>query len=597
MGDGFGLKLLLSICLVFCVIATGAGAAETPVISSFHWQPVVGPFTANVVTDTNGQWGLSHPAGAVTLAVKGGSLVYNDAGESSYRFLKLVDSPTNPLVGSWYRRNALQPNSAVVLTFLDDSNLVFAQDSTPVPNATGTSGMERGTYTWNQSDGTFTVNLSVDTNGEWGLSHPTGTVTITVNGDILTYTDSVEGWVQFARLKESPTNPLVGTWWRGTLTTPDNLIVTTVLDDTTIILIEDGNPAIDPAGTDGIERATYTFTPKSASLTVPLSLTATGTNSPFSFYLSETPTPPIANQSGWVTTAPTVYEFSSEGLKTLYAWAIDALGNISESKVISMTINTAYRSPFASKIAVFDNGYWYLDTNLSWAWDGTPTDTLGIFGVGLVGAIPVAGDWNNDGKTEIGVFIDGIWYLDMNGNGQWDGEGIDVRGVFGIGVPAALPVVGDWNGDGKTKIGIFSNGIWYLDMNQNWAWDGEATDVSGYFGGGVVNALPVVGDWNGDGKTKIGIFSNGIWYLDMNQNWAWDGEGTDVQGYFGGGLPNVIPVTGDWNGDGITKIGVYSNGNWYMDKNRSWFWDGAVTDIYGAFGLGLSNAVPMVGNW
>ena len=140
-----------------------------------------------------------------------------------------------------------------------------------------------------------------------------------------------------------------------------------------------------------------------------------------------------------------------------------------------------------AKIGVFSDGYWYLDANQSWAWDGTPTDTLGIFGLGIVGAIPVAGDWNSDGKTEIGVFIDGIWYLDMNGNGQWDGEGDgnDVRGVFGVGVPNAKPVIGDWTGDGKTKIGIYADGIWYLDANQSWAWDGEGTDIRGVFGVGL----------------------------------------------------------------------------------------------------------------
>ena len=36
------------------------------------------------------------------------------------------------------------------------------------------------------------------------------------------------------------------------------------------------------------------------------------------------------------------------------------------------------------------------------------------------GGIPVTGDWNGDGTTKIGVFIDGRWFLDLNGNGVWD---------------------------------------------------------------------------------------------------------------------------------------------------------------------------------
>ena len=45
---------------------------------------------------------------------------------------------------------------------------------------------------------------------------------------------------------------------------------------------------------------------------------------------------------------------------------------------------------------------------------------------------------------------------------------------------------------------------------------------------------------------KIGVFTDGIWYLDMNNNWQWDGEPTDTYGVFGIGVPNAVPVTGRW---------------------------------------------------
>ncbi|MBT0654243.1 beta strand repeat-containing protein [Geomobilimonas luticola] len=290
------------------------------------------------------------------------------------------------------------------------------------------------------------------------------------------------------------------------------------------------------------------------------------------------------------------YRFSYFGGPYVYGDLTGSNDGYSSANAGKLTVNPAAGNT-AAKIGIFSDGYWYLDANQSWAWDGTPTDKLGLFGLGIAGAIPVVGDWNGDGKTEIGVFVDGIWYLDMNGNGQWDGEGIDVMGMFGVGVSNAIPVVGDWNGDGKTKIGIYADGIWYLDMNQNWAWDGEGTDVRGVFGVGLPNAKPVVGDWTGDHITKIGVYSDGNWFLDKNHNWAWDGAPTDTFGVFGVGLSNAVPVTGDWTGDGITKIGIYSEGNWFLDKSNNWAWDGEPTDIYGMFGVGLGNAVPVVGNW
>ena len=70
---------------------------------------------------------------------------------------------------------------------------------------------------------------------------------------------------------------------------------------------------------------------------------------------------------------------------------------------------------------------------------------------GLPGAIPVVGDFNGDGKDEIGVFYKGEWFLDLNGNGQWDPEDLWAK----LGSEADRPVTGDWDGDGKDDIGIF----------------------------------------------------------------------------------------------------------------------------------------------
>ena len=46
------------------------------------------------------------------------------------------------------------------------------------------------------------------------------------------------------------------------------------------------------------------------------------------------------------------------------------------------------------------------------------------------------------------------------------------------GLPGDIPVIGDWNGDGKDDIGIFrpSSGIWSLDSNGNYIW--EVSDKS-----------------------------------------------------------------------------------------------------------------------
>ena len=71
-----------------------------------------------------------------------------------------------------------------------------------------------------------------------------------------------------------------------------------------------------------------------------------------------------------------------------------------------------------------------------------------MYTFGATGWIPVMSDWNGDGKTEVGVYKDGVWYLDRNGNGVWD-AGTDSQYTFGA--TGWIPVMSDWNGDGKDR--------------------------------------------------------------------------------------------------------------------------------------------------
>jgi hypothetical protein len=67
-----------------------------------------------------------------------------------------------------------------------------------------------------------------------------------------------------------------------------------------------------------------------------------------------------------------------------------------------------------------------------------------------------------------------------------------LAGVFGI--PTDTPIVGDWDGTGVTRVGIYrdSFAFWALDMNGNIAWD-TGTDRSGGFG--ALGDAPIVGKW------------------------------------------------------------------------------------------------------
>ena len=154
----------------------------------------------------------------------------------------------------------------------------------------------------------------------------------------------------------------------------------------------------------------------------------------------------------------------------------------------------ALLSLYEDNIGTFRKGRWYLDGNGNDRWDINIDTTIPFGSFGFATDIPITGDWNGDGKTNIGVFRKGAWYLDFNGNGKWD-RGVDkALPVGSFGLPTDIPITGDWNGDGKTNIGVFRKGAWYLDFNGNNNWDkGDIAIPAGSFG--APDDIPIVGLW------------------------------------------------------------------------------------------------------
>jgi hypothetical protein len=192
-------------------------------------------------------------------------------------------------------------------------------------------------------------------------------------------------------------------------------------------------------------------------------------------------------------------------------------------------------SPFAS---------WYLRNENS---PGGPDQTNGVpFAFGMANWIPIAGDWTGSGHTGIGMFdpATGTWYLENNaGSGKLDFQ-------FQFGAPGWIPIVGDWNHSGHAGIGVIDPGTttgymtWYL---RDEASPGSAD--AGIFAYGLSSWKPVVGDWNGDGKTTIGVVDTTgifsiypVWYL-RNEN----SPGGPDAGQFVYGANSWVPVAGTWS--------------------------------------------------
>ena len=231
----------------------------------------------------------------------------------------------------------------------------------------------------------------------------------------------------------------------------------------------------------------------------------------------------------------------------------------STSQTFTLTVNSPVDELGAYRAS---NGSWSLDSDGTMGFNST-TDQV-FFSFSPKNVFGVAGDWTGSGHSNIGDFSNGTWHLDLNGNGVLDpGE------TFTFGQKGDQPVVGDWTGNGVSELGVFRTapdgitGEFILDTNGDHIMD--AGDTTFTYGLGTDRI--VIGDWNGAGKDEVGVFrdagsfiaadaGDAVFSLDTNGNHVFD-SGDQV---FIFGLITDHLIVGDWNGGGKTDLGVYRDG-------------------------------------
>jgi uncharacterized delta-60 repeat protein len=237
-----------------------------------------------------------------------------------------------------------------------------------------------------------------------------------------------------------------------------------------------------------------------------------------------------------------------------------------------------------SDISVFrpSDRYWYINRStagpayVQW---GLTTDKL------------AAGHYDGDGKTDIGVFRDGIWhelssvsgyiftFLGAAGDrpmfGDFGGIGSESRMLRGLrsGTPAwifstsnnrvlqgelmsDIPVIGDFEGDGRDEIGYFRDGVWYGGIS-DWTlpWQPRMQ-------WGITGDIPVPGDYDGDRQTDYAVFrpSTGVWWINRST------AGILALKF---GLNGDVPVPADYDGDGKLDIAIFRNGEWWQIQSST----------------------------
>ena len=209
----------------------------------------------------------------------------------------------------------------------------------------------------------------------------------------------------------------------------------------------------------------------------------------------------------------------------------------------------------------------------AWRFSDSPTTpnidhTAAGFGLGSPFGTPVAGDWDGDGVDGVGIYAGTSFFNSNTAPNAATDNSVSVLG-YGLNMPTPPDngIAGDWDGDGTDSVGgLGGNTTFFLNVGTSAA---PASQLIGY---GLAADNPIwgiAGDWDGDGIDTIGFLD-----LDTETFYLADAN-PPTANIFVGGISGVavtgtkIPVVGDWDGDGRVGLGLFepSTDTWYLSNS------------------------------
>lgn len=130
--------------------------------------------------------------------------------------------------------------------------------------------------------------------------------------------------------------------------------------------------------------------------------------------------------------------------------------------------------------------------------------------------------------------------------------------VINAGMPRAIGEAGDQAPQMLQAAWINASDWDRFDMDLGeWSFaaakDGQIVKLGQSAEIGLPEGIPLAGDFDGDGVDEVAIYHEGYWMIDINRSGTWDRE--DLLARLGD--RNDSPVVGDWDGDGKDDIGIY----------------------------------------
>ncbi len=210
-------------------------------------------------------------------------------------------------------------------------------------------------------------------------------------------------------------------------------------------------------------------------------------------------------------------------------------------------------------------------------WNATLTSNGASFSTnwGLSGDKLAPADFDGDNRTDLAVFRNGVWWI-LN---SFNGAVTSVR----FGLPGDIPVPNDFDGDGRADIAVWrpSDGVWYELRSLGNQFAAQAFGQSG--------DKPMLGDFDGDGMGDLAVYrpADGVWHLFRSANNSYVA--------FPFGIATDRPCAADYDGDGKTDPCVFRGTN---DPNQPDFYILKSTDLSAVFvSWGVADDVPMLGDY
>jgi hypothetical protein len=231
----------------------------------------------------------------------------------------------------------------------------------------------------------------------------------------------------------------------------------------------------------------------------------------------------------------------SAGTHAFTARQVDAAGNpapgASDSltvKIVNALANSDFDGDGVSDPAVYTGGAWQVLLSAG----GSQSLTFGNNT-----AVPFTGDFDGDGKTDLGHDIAsvGVQYVRLSTDPQ------PPRAMF-VGYGNDVPVPGDFDGDGKTDMATYFTALGWFTVTLSSG--GETTiEVPGV----SYNSIPVVADYDGDGVCDAAVYDAdaGTWTVVRST------DGQLVTRSFAAFGPDEQPLAADYDGDGFADLALY----------------------------------------